>query len=644
MKCTNCGNEIENGLKFCMECGTPIPQNKICPNCKMELPIAAKFCFGCGFNLNGKTDSKTKTSSTANLNMGDKNVIAGDVKGEEYNITGNATIIKNEDETKKVMTCHCCGKNIPIIEGFTCQTCGEFVCEDCFDPDKGVCKNCSQNASGSAENQYKEALKAVLLDGRVDIGERRSLNILQQSLGLSIQRAKEIEDEMRNGGSNSFSLTAIEEFNLNQALDLYYESGKLKEALNLIEPIFKKYPDEEKTISVYVPILAEVDSSKAIHLIKNLQADVLQAYLTYIDISLQENDMSLAESKIQQVKNLWGENVLSNYREILYLFKMYSTTQNEDFLGNAKYILQNFGECASQLERTLFFKAQVLIEHKQIDDDFIKSQNLYSFLSKKNPFKKGIDELKGSVDMLLINGSEFSMGKNETAHKVSVNSFYLAKTQITQSQFESVMNYNPSQASVLPNAPVDSVSWYEAVKFCNLLSEKDGLDSCYTLNGTSDTAKWGELPAEENETWKNIKCDFSVNGYRLPTEAEWEYAAKGGLEQKNFNYAGTNVLDDVGWYGVNSEKMTHAVSTKKTSPLGLYDMNGNVWEWCWDFFGEYSCEYDNPKGVSSGPGRVRRGGSWMNNADMCTVICRSSANPFKKFNINGFRIGKSDIE
>lgn len=134
---------------------------------------------------------------------------------------------------------------------------------------------------------------------------------------------------------------------------------------------------------------------------------------------------------------------------------------------------------------------------------------------------------------------------------------------------------------------------------------------------------------------------MSLNGYRLPTEAECEYAARGGVNQKNFMYTGTNVLDGVGWYSINSNKSTQQVGLLSANSLGIFDLCGNVWEWCWDLFGEYTPVTDNPKGAVSGESRVRRGGSWMNNAEMCTVISRSSALPNKKFPINGLRVCKS---
>jgi formylglycine-generating enzyme required for sulfatase activity len=145
--------------------------------------------------------------------------------------------------------------------------------------------------------------------------------------------------------------------------------------------------------------------------------------------------------------------------------------------------------------------------------------------------------------------------------------------------------------------PMYLINWYEAVKYCNMLSESQGLDPAYIIGS-------GSTPS--------VTCDFTKNGYRLPTEAEWEYAARGG---ENYKYSGSNDLDAVAWHGDNSSRKTHPVGQKKPNGYGLYDMNGNVWEWCWDWYGTYSTtELTDPTGSISGNSRINRGADWWRSA------------------------------
>jgi formylglycine-generating enzyme required for sulfatase activity len=141
--------------------------------------------------------------------------------------------------------------------------------------------------------------------------------------------------------------------------------------------------------------------------------------------------------------------------------------------------------------------------------------------------------------------------------------------------------------------PMYLINWYEAVEYCNKLSESQGLDPAYSIGS-------GNRPS--------VTCDFTKNGYRLPTEAEWEYAARGG---ENYKYSGSDDLDAVAWYGNNSNGTTHPVGQKKPNGYGLYDINGNVWEWCWDWYGSYSTtNLTDPTGPGSGAKRVNRGADW----------------------------------
>jgi formylglycine-generating enzyme required for sulfatase activity len=206
--------------------------------------------------------------------------------------------------------------------------------------------------------------------------------------------------------------------------------------------------------------------------------------------------------------------------------------------------------------------------------------------------------------------------------KIPGQNFEMSKTEITQELYKSVMGENPSRFKGANN-PVECVSWYDAIWFCNKLSVAKGYEPVYSVDGNTDITKWNYTPHQWDSIEDEITQNSSANGYRLPTVAEWGYAAKGG---RYYNYAGSNEIDEVAWYDRNSNDKTHSVAQKKANGYGLYDMSGNVEEWCWDSFtsqDRYSC-----------------GGSWRARDYGCKVSC-SWTNAHAKYDNIGFRIVRS---
>ncbi|MBR1991236.1 MAG: SUMF1/EgtB/PvdO family nonheme iron enzyme, partial [Bacteroidales bacterium] len=240
-------------------------------------------------------------------------------------------------------------------------------------------------------------------------------------------------------------------------------------------------------------------------------------------------------------------------------------------------------------------------------------QSEWTLSVRKVPQTETITVNGVSFKMVAVQGGTFTMGctseqgsdcysDEKPAHRVTVSDFSIGETEVTQALWKAVMGTKPSDFKG-DDLPVEKVSWDDCQKFIKKLNELTG------------------------------------KTFRLPTEAEWEYAARGGNKSKGYKYSGSNTLGSVAWYDDNSGSKTHPVKTKAANELGLYDMSGNVWEWCSDWYGDYSSgSQTNPVGASSGSDRVLRGGSWSYTAWHCRVSNRKYSSPEYCISKYGFRL------
>lgn len=216
--------------------------------------------------------------------------------------------------------------------------------------------------------------------------------------------------------------------------------------------------------------------------------------------------------------------------------------------------------------------------------------------------------------------ANFVFVEGGTLAGITVSAFYLDKYQLTNAEWNSVMGSGSGDAY-----PKIYVSWFNAIEYCNLRSIQEGLTPCYSYiaYGTNPD-NWPSGWDTSNANHVNLSCDFSATGYRLLTEAEWEYAAQGGLQAQVYAYSGSNNLGEVGWYRDNSAYSDHLVGQLTANELGIYDMSGNVHEWCWDIY--------------SGLYRVSRGGSWYSIDGSCTVSSRYKVKAAFSSGDIGFRL------
>ena len=253
-------------------------------------------------------------------------------------------------------------------------------------------------------------------------------------------------------------------------------------------------------------------------------------------------------------------------------------------------------------------------------------------------------------DMIYVSGGTFAHTQsNFYGTKEKVPSFYISKYEITQKEWVEIMGSNPSFFKG-DNLPVDNVSWYDAVEYCNKRSIRENLEPYYIIDKTTPDP----VNTNENDELKwTVIINEQANGYRLPTEIEWEFAATGGKKSRNYVYSGSNKIDDVAWYWRNSGDeylpgewhwlkiennnfSSKPVGSKKPNELGLYDMSGNVREWCWDWYADISD--DGTKSKTDGIVRIWRGGGMIGGEQSCQTIYRSSFEPDARAYDQGFRV------
>jgi len=263
----------------------------------------------------------------------------------------------------------------------------------------------------------------------------------------------------------------------------------------------------------------------------------------------------------------------------------------------------------------------------------------FTIYSVKSPLMQFI----GQGTFTMGNTKEQNKPSELPTHQVTLSDYRIGKYPIKQSEWVSVMGEWSFEFADNPDHPADNISWYAALVYCNKLSIGEGITPVYSINGSTNPDDWGNIPNSANATWDSVVCDWSSKGYRLPTESEWEFAARSRGNDTDFLYSGSNNIDLVAWYNGISPLATRPVGLKRPNILQIYDMSGNIREWCWDRYGNYTpTPKHNPHGPGSGEYSVNRGGSYNDDADTCRISARGFDHRYKSESFYGLRVVKAN--
>ena len=324
--------------------------------------------------------------------------------------------------------------------------------------------------------------------------------------------------------------------------------------------------------------------------------------------------------------------------------KIYYTTDGSDPTASST-------EYTAAISVTAAVTLKAIAVKSGMNDSAVASAS-YTISSGKIP--EGFVEVTGGT---VTGDTKYASSDNDyifvAGRTVTISDMYVCDHEVTQAEYEKYCKYGSSSPSsdygYGDNYPAYYVSWYDAIVYCNLRSIDEGLTPAYKIGEETDPRKWSGIvgdsengycgPSSSNSTWNALTYDKEAKGYRLPTEAEWEYIAR-EAGTSTTTYSGSDTIDDVAWYSSNSSSKTHEVKGKQANSLGIYDMSGNVWEWCYDWYGKVSSTIADT-GASSGSSRVICGGSWDYSASSCAVSYRDYSYPYHRVYIYGFRVVRS---
>ncbi len=503
-------------------------------------------------------------------------------------------------------------------------------------------------------------------DGSVTITSKESENIIDRQEGLLDHYLKKIRESISEGQADDQKILQL----LDEYVAVEPTSASRFDAEIFTKELFKNDPIFEglhKELKSHY-LLTEIKTNG--QLSTRLSHDVLAKVIRERYKTLTETKLELTETKLESTAGGYFDELKEKLSGQIYGLEYFEaqSTLNTMFQLNIRreelipflfemLFFWNETKGIQPLEQTFAFwrDSNLLSQNLATEFQLLLQKNdrdsIRQWLQKFDPNK--YDDLlkkycapKHSV-MLEIAGGQLEIGEDKGKRLAKVPTFHLANVQTTWWQYglflfatskEKELKDKTPNWGIKGDHPVVKVSWYDAIEYCNWLSSVQGLENAYSIDKTKKD------PANEN---KNDKVKWLVtmnpkaNGYRLPTELEWEFAARGGTATKKTKYAGSDDLEKVAWYDKNANGTTHAGGELKPNELGLYDMSGNVWEWCFDWKDDYPQNLPiDFSGAESGSGRVLRGGAWYDGDYICRVAFRYRYAPNLRNYSVGFRLAQ----
>ena len=467
-KCPNCGVEVESGAKFCMECGTKIPQTKECPACHSQWPLTAKFCAECGYNFNA---GGTKGGPV----IGDKNVIAGDVT----TTVTNTTYI-NQDETKKVVKCVVCGRAVVVTEAFTCSKCGEYVCEEHYDKGSLLCFDCLTEKVESAEAEYRKTLDVILEDGIVDKDEFEQLERLRKKLGIPSTRAMELQkkaksERLAKDPKADTQLMTVEKAQCERAKTMLYDSGDFEGACNLIQSIYRNHPLNEEVLSIYLTSLMGMDEDNVKAVVSSLPIDIVCAYVALVDLELRHGDLAAAEVRLAAAEKLWPDNMQVKFRRVALMCATARQFNDRTYLAEAMDILTSLPAAGNKIEKSWQVFLQYSIswllgdEVSELTEAFCIKEGLYYALVngelldiKLNVYDVVLNSASNRIAVIKIIRSLLDLGLKDAKDLVE-SAPTTVKTVLTEDEAKRIAD-DLSNAGAITDVRKLSVGMKEAVE------------------------------------------------------------------------------------------------------------------------------------------------------------------------------------